>query len=91
MRARLSTLTLVLTLAFVLPAHAGGPLLIFDASTRTPWAYSGTVDIYTDTGAMGPTLTNAEADALTSFGFGEWTSVTEGARSRTRPTTVAWR
>ena len=44
---------------------AGGPLLIFDGATRTPYSYPpGDVDVFTDLGSMGP-LTNAESDVLT--------------------------
>ena len=55
-------------------AFAGGPLIIYDPGTRTPYAYPGAVSVYTDLGGMGP-LTNAQADGLTSAGYDEWTNV----------------
>ena len=40
-------------------AFAGGPLIIFDPATRTPYAYPvGVVDVYTDLGNNG-VMTNA--------------------------------
>ena len=61
------------------PVFAGGPLLIFDPTTGTPFAYDpatfgGSVPVFTDLGPMGP-LTTAEADFLTAFGFTEWSAV----------------
>jgi len=58
------------------PVFAGGPLLICDPATGTPFAYpAGTTPVFTDPGTMGP-LTNAQADALTAAGFAEWSGVT---------------
>jgi hypothetical protein len=56
-------------------SHAGGPLLIFDPATRTPWAYSGAVPVYTDRGALGP-LSNNTADGIVATSYAEWTAVT---------------
>jgi hypothetical protein len=56
-------------------AFAGGPLIIFDPATRTPYAYpAGVVGVFTDLGRMGP-LTNAQSDTLTAAGLAEWTGV----------------
>jgi hypothetical protein len=55
-------------------AFAGGPLIIYDLFTRTPYSYPGPINVYTDLGGMGP-LTNAQADGLTSTGYAEWTNV----------------
>ncbi len=77
---------LLLLIALAVPAasFAAGPLLIFDPPTRTPWAYApGNVNGYTDLGAMGPTLTNAEADAIVAFSLGQWTGVASSYFSST--------
>jgi hypothetical protein len=56
-------------------ALAGGPLVLFNPDTRTPYAYPpGTVDVYTDLGPNG-ILTNDESDTLVARGFAEWTNV----------------
>jgi hypothetical protein len=61
------------------PVFAGGPLLIFDASTGTPFAYGPIVGfpvpVLRDLGPTVGPLTNAEADFLTTFGFAEWSGV----------------
>ncbi|MCG8607809.1 hypothetical protein MJD09_22845, partial [bacterium] len=69
---------------------AGGPLLIFDASTRTPFAYDlsnpvwgGSVPVFTDLDPSFGHLTNAEAAALTVLGFAEWTAVPTSSFSAT--------
>jgi len=55
-------------------ARAGGPLVLFDPSTRTAYAYPGTVNVYTDLGPNG-ILTNEESDALVAQAVSEWTNV----------------
>ena len=65
----------LLLLVMAAPVFAGGPLILFDESTQTPYAYApGTVDVYTDLGNMGP-LSNAQADILTGNGFAEWSGL----------------
>jgi hypothetical protein len=57
--------------------YAGGPLIIFDEDTRTPYAYpldTIPVPVYTDLGPNG-LLTNAESDAHTVNGYAQWTNV----------------
>ena len=64
-----------LLLAGASAAWAGGPLILFDPATRTPYAYpAGTVNVYTDLGNLG-IISNAQADANTAFGFGQWNAV----------------
>jgi hypothetical protein len=55
------------------PVRAGGPLLLFDAATRTPYYYN-TVSVYTDLGPSG-VLTNAQSDVLVANAFAEWSAV----------------
>ena len=56
-------------------AFAGGPLVLFDAATRTPYRYPvGNVSVFTDLGANG-FLTNAQSDTLTARAFAQWTAV----------------
>ena len=66
----------------VTQAFAAGPLILFDPATRTPWAYSGTVSVYTDRGQMGP-LNNNTADGIVGSSFDEWTNVTTATFSAT--------
>ena len=71
-RASLLASLLVLT---AVHAEAGGPLLIFDPATQTPYRYPvGPVNVYTDSGVCG-FLTNGQADNLTSNAMNEWTNV----------------
>ena len=56
------------------PAFAGGPLLLFDPSTQTPYAYGPSVPVITDLGTLGP-VTNAQADVLTANAAAEWSGV----------------
>jgi hypothetical protein len=54
---------------------AGGPLVLFDASTRQPYFYPpGDVGVFTDLGPNGP-LTNDESDTLVHNAFAEWSGV----------------
>lgn len=56
-------------------AFAGGPLIIYDPFTQTPYAYpAGTVNVYTDLGGNG-VLTGATSNALTAAGYAQWTGV----------------
>ncbi len=78
-KVRLTIVSVLLTLLSALtPVFSGGPLLIFDPFTRTPFAYGPTVGfpvpVFTDLGQMGP-LSNRRADELTAAGFAEWTNV----------------
>ncbi len=71
-------ITGLVTLSGGAALFGGGPLIIFDPATRTPYAYGPTVGfpvpVFTDLGGFGP-LTNAEADALTAFSAAEWSAV----------------
>ena len=74
---RIGLLTLALTLVLApAAANAGGPLLVFDPETNTPFAWGTTapVNVYTDLGDLGP-VTNAEADALVQTAVSEWSGV----------------
>ncbi|NNF07609.1 MAG: T9SS type A sorting domain-containing protein [Candidatus Eisenbacteria bacterium] len=62
------------------PAIAGGPLLIFDAATKTPYAYPGPVSVYTDLGDLG-VMTNASADAMVTSVLAEWSGVSSSSFS----------
>lgn len=55
-------------------ARAGGPLVLFDPSTRTAYAYPGTVSVYTDLGTNG-FLTNEQSDSLVAQAVAQWTDV----------------
>ncbi|HXI02645.1 MAG TPA: hypothetical protein VNI57_05660 [Candidatus Saccharimonadales bacterium] len=56
-------------------ALAGGPLEIFDPSTKTPYAWQGgTIPVYTDTGSLG-ILSNEQADAMVAFAISQWNAV----------------
>ena len=74
---RIGLLTLALTLVLApAAANAGGPLLVFDPETNTPYAWdtAAPVNVYTDLGDLGP-VTNAQADALVQTGASEWSGV----------------
>ena len=69
------TLVAILLMAGSAAVFAGGPLLIFDPATQTPYAYApGVVPVYTDLGNNG-VLSGAVSDAKTASGFAEWTNV----------------
>jgi hypothetical protein len=69
------TLVAVLLMATAATVFAGGPLLVWDPASRTPWAYPpGNVPVYTDLGDNG-ILTGAVSDANTANGFAQWTAV----------------
>jgi len=56
-------------------AFAGGPLYIFDAATKTPYAWpAGNTPFYTDLGTLGQ-LSNAEANAMVAFSVGQWNAI----------------
>jgi len=56
-------------------AFAGGPLYVYDPTTRTPYTWPlGQATVYTDLGTLGP-LSNSEADAMTAFSWGQWNQV----------------
>lgn len=67
-------LSLGLLAASTTVARAGGPLLIFDAGTRTPYAYASPVNMYTDLGTLGG-VTNARANTLVTNSAAAWTGV----------------
>ena len=68
-------LALLVLLAVASPALAGGPLLIYDPATRTPYHWpAGNVNVYMDSGTNG-FLTNAQSDNLTTNAMNEWTNV----------------
>jgi hypothetical protein len=60
------------------PAFAGGPLRVFDPTTRQPFFYPAPLDLYTDNDPVfslsGP-VSNAVADARSVEGIAEWTNV----------------
>ena len=66
-------LTLILTL-LASSAHAGGPLIIYDPASQTPYAYPGPVSMFTDLGTLGA-VSNANADALVAASAAQWTGV----------------
>jgi hypothetical protein len=55
-------------------AFAGGPLIIFDPFTQTPYSYAAAVSVFTDLGDNG-VLSGADSDVLTSNGYAQWTGV----------------
>ncbi|NNF07017.1 MAG: hypothetical protein HKN21_09675, partial [Candidatus Eisenbacteria bacterium] len=68
-------LVLMLSVLGASAAFAGGPLLVFDPATQTPFAYGApTVDFWTDTGPNG-VLSNAQMDVLTANGVAAWSGV----------------
>jgi len=72
MKAKLLATAAALLLSGV--AHAGGPLYVFDPANQIPYAWSGTVPVYTDLGALGG-MNHEQADGAVAFAFGQWTSV----------------
>ena len=70
-----SVLALLVT---VMPASAGGPLLIFDPATQQPMFYPAPLALYTDNDSLfsltGP-VSNAAAEARAIEGIAEWTNV----------------
>jgi hypothetical protein len=81
MKTRLQVIVMaVLLTATASAVFAGGPLIIFDEATRTPYAYPGPVAVYTDLGSNG-ILSGAVSDANTAFGFAQWTGVASSSFS----------
>src|SRR5262245_21042166 len=73
-RALLSA-TITSTFLMASAAFAGGPLLIYDPATRTPYHWPvGNVNVYMDSGTNG-FLTNAQSDNLTQNAINEWNNV----------------
>ena len=71
--SRLFAVALVVA-ALAPAAKAGGPLLIFDPATQTPYAWGPGVRVYTDLGTLG-LVTNAQADVLVADAAASWTGV----------------
>jgi hypothetical protein len=68
------TLFAAVALAFTV-ALAGGPLMLFNPATKTPYAWpNGQAPVYTDLGDLGQ-LTNAQADAMVAFSVDQWNAV----------------
>lgn len=65
---------LVVVTALAPAARAGGPLLLFDPATQTPYAWGPSVSMYTDLGPFG-SVTNAQADAITADAAATWSAV----------------
>lgn len=82
----LVTATSVSSVASV--AQAGGPLLLFDAATRTPYAYANPVNMYTDLGTLGA-VSNAQATTLVSNAAAGWTGVATSSFTASVTGTVA--
>lgn len=67
---------------FALLARGGGPEYVAGSSffepsmMGQPLTWSGSVNYYTDLGALSPILSNASANALVASAFAQWTSVT---------------
>src|ERR1700675_2173636 len=84
-------LALVLLLALVELARAGGPQYVagisyFDsglAGQPITWA-NGAVNYYTDQGRLSSVLAGPDADALVADAFSQWTSIPTAAVSATR-------
>jgi len=57
-------------------AFAGGPILIYDPATKTPytWPQGGSVPVYTDLGTLG-TLSNEQANGMVAFALNQWSAV----------------
>lgn len=72
MRAKIFTTVLILALACV--SYAGGPLFIYDADNQIPFAWNGTVQVYTDLGALGG-MSNEQANGAVAFAIGQWNAV----------------
>jgi hypothetical protein len=83
--------TILLVLAFLQLARAGGPRYIAGISYFNPgtagvqltWA-QGAVNYYTDQGSLSPTVSGRQADALVADAFSQWTSIPTAAVSATR-------
>jgi hypothetical protein len=79
MRSNILRLTLAsLLLLGATAAYAGGPLLIFNTATQTPWRWGATANIYTDRGPLstvGSQLLNADARNLVVAALAEWSGV----------------
>jgi len=71
---RTKLITTGLALAATTVSFAAGPLYIYDADTRTPIAWSGTVQVYTDLGDLGG-MSNGEANGAVEFAWGQWNAV----------------
>ena len=83
MKKQLAVVFALLIVINATAVYAGGPLIIFDPYTRTPYAYpAGTVNVYTDLGDNG-VLSNAVSNANTAFGYAEWTNVATSSFSAT--------
>ncbi len=65
---------LVVVTALAPAARAGGPLLLFDPASQTPYAWGPSVSMYTDLGPFG-SVTNARADAITADAAATWSGV----------------
>lgn len=75
MKKQLAVVFALLMIINASAVYAGGPLIIFDPFTRTPYAYPvGTVDVYTDLGNNG-VLSNAVSNTNTAYGYAQWTGV----------------
>ena len=71
---RIASLTLSALFACT-TALAGGPLRIYDPSTKTPNAWpAGDTPVYLDMGALGQ-LNNAQAGAMVDFAVSQWNDV----------------
>lgn len=81
---RLSIVLGMMVLLMASNAMALGPLLVFDATTSTPFAYPGPVSLYTDLdvdfSTTGP-LSNADADARVADAAAQWTGVATSSLS----------
>ncbi len=65
----------LLALLFAAQTFAGGPLILYDPSTRTPFAYGpGPIPVFTDLGDLG-VLPGTQADTLTARGMEAWSGV----------------
>jgi len=73
MTSRWVVLTLTLAL-LATQALAGGPMIIYDAATKTPYAYSVPVPVVTDLGTLGA-MANANADGLVAGSAAQWSGV----------------
>ena len=84
---RRPSIALSMTILLAAPsAMAGGPLILFDPPTRTPYAYPGVVNVYTDNDAQfsatGP-VSNADADARVADAAAQWTGVATSSLTMT--------
>lgn len=91
MRGRHIIAALVLFLALAAGLHASGPLYVagvngFNAGVAgTPITWSGgVVNYYTDRGALSPTVSESQADAILADAFSLWTSIPTAAASANR-------